>query len=250
MWTVVVFSTAKFLANIHQEIGYSTCIGQVLETITQWRDGLTHSWWTDTTSFNLQQATLRSQKTPIGNLTTTKLVIATSTQARRHHATVDPVLLHDWRPHRRSKYWGGKFLFPHQHFYRDHISIEEKELLKEHAAGPDEMFWGAEPVCARDPLLSQELHRHLAGGDHYCSPHATLWSWICHPTSACTRMSNVQHVIQNPHHHSLDHLIRSRWFQSRTRQTWLSSSSATTETSRPSRWPVTFCNMNNFDQEK
>ena len=33
---------------------------------------------------------------------------------------------------------------------------------------------------------------------------------ICHPTSACTRMSNVQHVIQNPHHHSLDHLIRSR----------------------------------------
>ena len=31
------------------------------------------------------------------------------TQARRHHATVDPVLVHDRRPHRRSKYWGGKF---------------------------------------------------------------------------------------------------------------------------------------------
>ena len=35
---------------------------------------------------------------------------------------------------------GGKFLFSHQHFYHDHIYIQEKELLKEHAAGPDEMF--------------------------------------------------------------------------------------------------------------
>ena len=84
-------------------------------------------------------------------------------------------------------------LSSHQHFYHDHISIGEKELLKEPAAGPDEMFWGAEPVCARDPLLSQELHRHLAGGAH-CSPHhATLWSWRCHPTSASTQMTNVQH---------------------------------------------------------
>ena len=31
-------------------------------------------------------------------------------------------------------------LFSHQHFYHDHIYIQEKELLKEHAAGPDEMF--------------------------------------------------------------------------------------------------------------
>ena len=83
-------------------------------------------------------------------------------------------------------------LCSHQHFYCDHIYIEEKELLKEHAAGPDEMFWGAEPVCARDPLLSQELHRHLVGGEH-CSPCATLWSWRCHPTSASTQMTNVQH---------------------------------------------------------
>ena len=35
---------------------------------------------------------------------------------------------------------GGKFLFSHQHFYHDHIYIQEKELLKDHAAGPDEMF--------------------------------------------------------------------------------------------------------------
>ena len=102
---------AKFLANIHQEIGYSTCIGQVLETITQWRDGLTHSWWTETTSFNLQQATLRSQKTSNSKHHYNKAGDCHTTQARRHHATVDPVLVHDRRPHRRSKYWGGKFCF-------------------------------------------------------------------------------------------------------------------------------------------
>ena len=75
-------------------------------------------------------------------------------------------------------------------------------------------------------LTAHPIMRHCDHEDAIQHRHLLKWP-----------MSSMN--IQNPHRHSLDHLVRSRWFQSRTRQTWLSSSSATTETSPPSRWPAT-----------
>ena len=117
----------------------------------------------------------------IGNISTTKLVIATTTQARRHHATVDPVLVHDRRPHRRSKYWGGKFCFLTSTFIMIIVVSEKKNFLKKMLQGLMRCFE------AQNPSVHEILYYHKNS--------TGIWLEVIttHPMPHCDREDAIQH---------------------------------------------------------
>ena len=94
-------------------------------------------------------------------------------------------------------------------------------------SGSDEIFWAAERLCARDPLLPQEQHRHLAGGlTILIMVLMVIQILIIGWCSMAMVMVKKGCVI----------IYRLNWFRSRTRPILLFFSFATTGTSLPSRY--------------
>ena len=131
--------------------------------------------------FRLPSFSRHSSRPAIGNTTTTKLVIAT-THPGEETSCNSRSSARSWpAPSPTFQVLRWQVLCSHQHFYRDHISIEEKELLKNMLQGLMRCFE------AQNPSVHEILYYHKNS--------TGIWLEVLttHPMPHCDREDAIQH---------------------------------------------------------